>query len=654
MNRCDFSSISTCLKNHISESNQMSQPDFLYELFEDFMDDPANQDFSMDNGLVCRWLTGQAKISPKISDYYSKPSNQKKLAETIHQNLLPLMSDCNMTMQDIYTLFIQDDTISDAKKKNLASLYKPASSRLLFLAKLISFGMERQFIKRNTKNQKLIAGGALSPIVLDYIMDSEVPKPCRHFLGRDKELEELYTMLEENRHVFLCGIAGIGKSELAKAYAKHYKKHYTNILYVEYTGDLHQDITDMDFIDDLPENTEQERFQRHNRFLRSLKSDTLLIIDNFNVTATQDSFLSVVLKYRCQILFTTRSNLNEYCTFQLKEIQDINILFQLTSAFYSEADKYRSTVEKIIETVHYHTFAVELAAKLLENGISTPGQLLAKLQEERASLDNEDKIKIIKDGQSSKATYYSHIHTLFSLYALSRKQQDIMCNLCFLPYTGISARIFAKWLELPTLNEINDLIETGFVQTTTRHTISLHPMIKEIALSETKPSVSSCHILLDSLQKICLMHGIEVDYYKKLFQTAGNIIELIEKDDIPKYLLFLENVFPYMDNYNYQKGMKEIIQELKNFLKPKDIGTDSDRALLLDFQATLETKPEKAIKLEKDALAQIENITADNARLVSNLHANLGGLYRMNGYPDLAREHMEKASHCLTNLTCFI
>ena len=620
----------------------MSQPDFLYELFEDFMNDPANEDFSMDNGLVCRWLTGQAKISPKISAYYSKPNNQKKLAETIHQNLLPLMSDCNMAMQDIYTLFIQDDTISDAKKKNLASLYKPASSRLLFLAKLISFGMERQFIKRDTKNQKLIAGGALSPIVLDYIMDSEVPKPCRHFIGRDKELEELYTMLEENRHVFLCGIAGIGKSELAKAYAKHYKKHYTNILYVEYTGDLHQDITDMDFIDDPPEISEQERFQRHNRFLRSLKSDTLLIIDNFNVTATQDSFLSVVLKYRCQILFTTRSNLNEYCTFQLKEIKDINILFQLTSAFYSEADKSRSTVEKIIETVHYHTFAVKLAAKLLENGISTPNQLLAKLQDEKASLDNEDKIRVIKDGQSSKATYYSHIHTLFSLYVLSRKEQDIMCNLCFLPSTGISARIFAKWLELSTLNEINDLIETGFVQTTTRHTISLHPMIKEIALSETKPSVSNCHLLLDSLQKICLMHGLEVDYYKKLFQTIGNIIELIEKDDMPKYLLFLENSFPYMDNYNYQKGMKEIIQELKNLLKRKDIGTDSDRALLLDFQATLETKPEKAIKLEKDALALITEITADNAHLVSNLHSNLGGLYRMNDYPDLAREHMEK------------
>ena len=108
----------------------MSQPDFLYELFEDFMDDPANQDFSMDNSLVCRWMTGQAKISPKISAYYSKSSNQEKLAHTIHQNLLPLMSDCNMAIQDIYTLFIQDDSISDAKKKNLTPLSSAATFKI--------------------------------------------------------------------------------------------------------------------------------------------------------------------------------------------------------------------------------------------------------------------------------------------------------------------------------------------------------------------------------------------------------------------------------------------------------------------------------------------------------------------------------------------
>ena len=139
------------------------------------------------------------------------------------------------------------------------------------------------------------------------------------------------------------------------------------------------------------------------------------------------------------------------------------------------------------------------------------------------------------------------------------------------------------------------------------------------------------------------MYGVGVDYYKKMFQTIENIIELIDKDAIPDYLLFLENAFPYMHNYNYQKGMKNIIQEFKRILKGKDTGTVADRALLLDFQATLEVKPEKAIKLEKDALALFEEVTEENAHLVSNLHANLGGLYRMNGYPDLAREHMEES-----------
>jgi len=641
LERCDFSSISTFLKNQISESNQMNQPDFLYELFEDFMNDPVNDDFSMDNGLVCRWITGQAKISPKISSYYAKLSNQKKLATTIQRNLLPLMADCNMVIQDIYTLFMQDDTISNTKKQELASLYTLSDSRLLFLAKVISFGMERQFIKRDTKNQKLITGGLLSPIVLDYIMDSEVPKPCRHFLGREEELDELHTMFEENRHIFLYGIAGIGKSELAKAYAKQYRKQYTNILYMEYTGNLYQDIVDMDFIDDPPEISEQERFQRHNRFLRSLKSDTLLIIDNFNATSTQDNCLSVVLKYRCRVLFTTRSQLSEYCSFQLKEMNDISTLFQLTSVFYSEAEEHRAIVEKIIETVHYHTFAVELAAKLLENGILTPNQLFIKLQEEKASLHNEDKIKAMKDGQSSKATYYNHIHTLFSLYSLSQKQQDIMCNMCFLPSSGISARIFSKWLKLSTLNDVNDLIETGFVQENIRHSISLYPLIQEIAVSETRPSITTCHTLLDSLQKICLMHGVKISYYKKLFQTVENIMQLIEKDDISQYLLFLENIFPYMEKYHYQKGMTEIIQELKRLVKTDNHGTASDRALLLDYQATMETKPLKAIQLEKEALSQIKETTKDNAHLVSNLHANLGGLYRIQGQIESAREHME-------------
>lgn len=117
---------------------------------------------------------------------------------------------------------------------------------------------------------------------------------------------------------------------------------------------------------------------------------------------------------------------------------------------------------------------------------------------------------------------------------------------------------------------------------------------------------------------------------------------MMEKDDLTKYLLFLEDVFLYMEKYRYRKGMKEIILEMKQLLKGNENGSATDRALLLDYQACMETKPEKAIELEKEALAQIKEITEDNAHLVSNLHANLGGLYRMNDQAELAKEHMEK------------
>ena len=308
--------------------------------------------------------------------------------------------------------------------------------------------MERQFVKRDARNRKLIAGGALSPAVLNYIMDSEVPKPCRHFLGRENELEKLHAILEENSKVFLYGIAGIGKSELAKAYAKTYRKEYTNILYLMYSGDLRQDIIDLDFTDDLPEDTEEERFRKHNRFLRALKADTLLIIDNFNTTATKDSFLSVVLKYRCRIIFTTRSRFDNYTSMDLEEISDPEALLSLMGCFYSDAGKYSSVLKQIIQAVHSHTLAVELSARLLETGILEPQNLLIRLQEEKSALDATDTIDIIKDGQSRKATYYDHIHTLFSLYQLSPAEQDIMRGLSFAPAGGISGRLYARWLKL--------------------------------------------------------------------------------------------------------------------------------------------------------------------------------------------------------------
>lgn len=155
------------------------------------------------------------------------------------------------------------------------------------------------------------------------------------------------------------------------------------------------------------------------------------------------------------------------------------------------------------------------------------------------------------------------------------------------------------------MNSINDLIEAGFITPGIGRTLQLHPMIQEVALIELKPSVSNCKTLCENIQETCLLHGLDVPYYKIMFQTVENIIDMIDKDEIDFYLLFLEDVFPYMEKYHYEQGMHHILTELSKLLEQQLLETNKDRALLLDYKAALETKPEKAIQYEKGEYEKI-------------------------------------------------
>ena len=661
MEYLDFSSVINIFRKYISDDRtvidshtkkevKVDQVTLMELIFATFKDDESALDFAFDNGQVCRWINGQVKITPRIISFYRKEENRDLLSADIEYYVLPLMYDSAMATQDAHTLLLQDTTISNEVKSNLIVSYpcKTSTDKADFLSGVLFFGMEREFRKRDVKAENLLMAGSFSPITRDFIFDVKVPRPCRYFCGRETELASLHELLCEHGKVFLQGIAGIGKSELAKAYAKQYGKEYTNILYFTYSGDLKADIANLDFADDVDDDeTIDARFSRHHRFLRKLRDDSLMIIDNFNTVTAKDSILDVVLKYHCRIIFTTRSRFDNYTSMNLEEISDTEALLKLMGCFYSDAEKHRSILEQIIQTVHSHTLAVELSARLLETGIMEPLFLLKKLKEEKTALDATDTIGITKDGKSRKATYYDHIHTLFSLYQLSGVETDIMRNLSLAPVTGVNGRVFANWLKLWDMNAVNDLIEKGFVQAMESRVIALHPMIQEVALDETKPSVQNCHTLLSSLQEVCLRHGEEVSYYKQMFQTIECIVALIENDDMTTYLRFLEDVFPYMDKYRYDQGMEVVLNELSALLKDKTIGSASDRALLLSYRAYGEKKPEKAIKLQKDAVAMITEITPDNALLVSNLYSNLGGMYKQAGKLELAKENMEQGIHIL-------
>ena len=93
-----------------------------------------------------------------------------------------------------------------------------------------------------------------------------------------------------------------------------------------------------------------------------------------------------------------------------------------------------------------------------------------------------------------------------------------------------------------------------------------------------------------------------------------------------------------MDNYNYHKGMNVIIQELKVLLKTKSIGTDSDQALLLDFQETLATIYLMTANLPqakthfKRAFKIYEKIWADEPEMIEAKYQEIQELYPQIGF----------------------
>ena len=165
----------------------MSQPDFLYELFEDFMDDPTNQDFSMDNGLVCRWMTGQAKISPKISAYYSKPYCTLPLKE---------IEDTNALLQLASAFYSKADTYRATVEKIIETVHSHT-----FAVELAAKLLENAFPYMDNYNYHKGMNGIIQELTgllktknigTIYLMTANLPQAKTHFKRAFKIYEKIW------------------------------------------------------------------------------------------------------------------------------------------------------------------------------------------------------------------------------------------------------------------------------------------------------------------------------------------------------------------------------------------------------------------------------------------------------------------------------
>jgi len=620
-NRLTFANIISILLENKKKTYQQHQ--LVRSLFSAYLNDelPSGEIYAEDNTMYSRWCTGARPIPMEILHIYEE-NNFEIMEEDFRCKIIPNLINESQARSQIEELINDSRNIIGNKTAN--EMLALTDNAAFFTATI------RYAILSDHEHS-----GLFSPDLSDTIQNSRLPSITEEFVGRKNELKECGKLLQERPTLFISGVAGIGKSEFAKYYADKNRKKYTNIIYLYYAGDLKKSIAGMGFDDDTSEMTEETLFDRHYKTLKKLHHDSLIILDNFNVLPKDDSFFREFAQNDFQLLITTRCRPTQYPIMELKELDADTELPELFYRLCPSATENTLATKQIIQTVHSHTLTVVLSALSLSASGMEAEELLYELQTCGLSIASGEAVELYKDGDYTDGLMAEHLRKLLQLGKLSDPCLDVLRNLSLLSASGVLKNAFKNWLKLPSLNDVNYLAKYGFIHDDKENRkISLHPLIREIVALETLPSVSNCHTLLDSLHCICLVHGLEVKRPQNVIDSLISITENILADIPEDYLLFLQDMFPYLEKYLVTDYLPKLVERIEYVMK-QDTHSYCDRALLLDYKAELfliKNDYKNALKKRLKAVSILEPYHTEDAdqrtaNLLSNLYNNLSNIY---------------------------
>lgn len=637
-NRLTFTNVIGVLLENKKKTYPQHQ--LVRNLFSAYLDDTlTSSDLIVDDNIqYSRWCNGTRPIPMDIIKAY-EDDEWDTMEDDFHDKIIPNLinpSNAHLQMQELL-------------KDSIPVIGQRIADELLAIADDSTFFTQvmRYAILNDHHN-----GNLYSPDLSEHMLSCRVPSHTKEFVGRTTELKLAYSKLDEHSLLFVTGVPGIGKSEFAKMFAAKYKKKYTNIIFLHYAGSLKKCIAGIEFDNDIAEMDEEALFHSHYDILKRLHSDSLIILDNFNVLPKDDGLMREFLKNNYQLLITTRCRIT---TFETLEIKELDKGKELTELFYRHCPSAKSEpdiVAEIIDILNAHTLTVCLAALAINASGMEPDELLQELKSCGLNADIREELELYKDESFDQALLIEHLRKLLQINHLSDTEQNILSNLSLLPTSGIRKKSIKNWLQLQSLSDVNHMVQYGFVtEDTENKCISLHPLVQQMALLETLPSVKSCKVLLHTMHGICLVHGLDIRRPEEVLSSLVSINERILIDAPAEYLLLLQDEFPYFEKYGVTDYLSRLVERIESIMQENQISDSRSKALLLDYKAELfylKKNYANAMKRRKKALDIIAPMLTDDANiqivsLASNLHNNLANCYLANKDMKNATVEMQKA-----------
>lgn len=368
--------------------------------------------------------------------------------------------------------------------------------------------------------------------------------PNSNFVGRQAEIAQLDSLIADCNKLFLQGMGGIGKSELAKAYALRHRDRYSTVVFATYHTSLQDTVlNDSGFLtENLPRThtsqglleSDRAYFQRKLAYLQQITDHkTLFIIDNFDTDDDPD--LETFLGGEYTVIFTTRSDFRELGlpVLQLGALDPDKEQMLLFSHYFRRplTPQTESVVRQILVLVNGHTLAIELIAKYMSLQRVQPDKMLELLQ---ASGVRSIQTGTISRGFAKNQSVYDNILQLFNLYSLTEQEQSILMNLALAGLDGLEVVTFADLCELEDFFPIDELIRKSWIcHDPVEDTISLHPLIRDVVITECRLTLDACSTMLKNLtDKLKALWGLPREDKLRFGQLGKSVYTLFPDFDI--------------------------------------------------------------------------------------------------------------------------
>ena len=334
---------------------------------------------------------------------------------------------------------------------------------------------------------------------------SVIPKSI--FCGREEILAKIKEYFSSGeRVIFLQGIGGIGKTEIAKQYAKRNKSQYDTIIYATYNGSIPELIISQSNFkidpqfpprvnDDGSQESELSYYRRKLELIQNITNErTLIIIDNFDVM--NDEHFSELLEGKYHLLLTTRCDYSRL--YPAIKIEPLESMEQLRRVFLDNYQGYMveeddEHLDELINMVNRHTYTIELIAQHMENSGQTTQEMIEVLRQEGIVSLNEE----VRSSSDKSSAAYQNLLKMFKVFNLSDEEKTLLQHLALCPLTGVDPKDLRNWLGVGALRLVKGLENRSWVITGTAG-IALHPIIADVVRYELPLSEEKAKPFLDA------------------------------------------------------------------------------------------------------------------------------------------------------------